>query len=107
MRRWGRNLECPGEDPKVSGVYATSFVRGFQNAPEDPHHLLASACCKHLVANSMETTTEPDGESEDRGSVDENITLQDLADSYLPPFNDCIQRGNVSGLMCSYNAVVR
>ena len=85
--RWGRNLECPGEDPRVSGAYATSFVRGFQVAPEDPHHLLASACCKHFVANSMETTTEPDGETEDRGSVNENISMQDLADSYLPPFN--------------------
>ena len=103
--RWGRNLECPGEDPRLSGSYAESFVTGFQVAPEDPHHLQASACCKHIVANSMEQTTEPDGESENRGAVDENITMQDLVDSYLPPFNDCVQKGNVSGLMCSYNAV--
>ncbi len=38
------------------------FVRGFQEAPEDPYHIQASACCKHYVADSMESTTQPDGE---------------------------------------------
>ena len=48
--RWGRNLETPGEDPYVSGEYATEFVQGFQRAPaDDGAHLLASACCKHYV----------------------------------------------------------
>jgi beta-D-xylosidase 4 len=144
--RWGRNLECPGEDPRLSGLYAASFVQGFQIAPEDPGHLQASACCKHFVANSMEHTHEADGEDEDRGSVkketalfprirylktlifnktgsgqtcrgsskqvpcvcllkvDENITMRDMVDSYMPSFNDCVQKGNVSGLMCSYNS---
>ena len=89
---WARNLEYPGEDPRLSGLYAESFVTGFQVNPLDPSHLQASACCKHIVANSMESTTEPDGESENRGSVDENITMQDLVDSYMPPFNDCVQK---------------
>ena len=55
--RWGRNLECPGECPHVSGAYAESFVRGFQNAPEDPHHLQASACCKHFMASERAPST--------------------------------------------------
>ena len=51
----------------------------------------------------MEGTSEPDGENENRMGVVENISMQDLADSYMRPFNDCVQKGNVSGLMCSYN----
>ena len=48
----------------------------------------------------MEGTSEPDGENENRMGVVENISMQDLADSYMRPFNDCVQKGNVSGLMC-------
>ena len=55
--RWGRNIETPGEDPYLSGEYATAFVRGFQEAPEAPGQLMASACCKHYVANEMEHST--------------------------------------------------
>ena len=43
--RWGRNLETAGEDPRLASAYAVAFVRGMQQAPEDPDHLLASACC--------------------------------------------------------------
>ena len=45
--RWGRNIETPGEDPYVSGEYATNFVKGFQESNVDDDHILASACCKH------------------------------------------------------------
>jgi len=47
--RWGRNIECPGEDPYLSGEYGTHFVRGFQQAPEAPGTLLAVATCKRKV----------------------------------------------------------
>jgi beta-glucosidase-like glycosyl hydrolase len=30
------------------------------------------------------------------------ITEQDLADTYFPPFTSCVNRGNASGVMCSY-----
>jgi hypothetical protein len=38
----------------------------------------------------------------DRYHFDAMMTPQDAADTYLPAFQSCIQRGNVSGLMCSY-----
>ena len=47
--RWGRNIECPGEDPFLSAEYATSFVRGYQYSPEDPSHLLVGATCSTFV----------------------------------------------------------
>lgn len=33
------------------------------------------------------------------------VTAQDLADTYNPPFQSCVQDGRSSSLMCSYNKV--
>jgi beta-D-xylosidase 4 len=95
----------PGEDPYESGEYARYFVKGFQEAPEDPEHIQASACCKHYVANSMESTKESDGESFTRHTIDATIPMQDLVDSYMAPFQTCVEQGEVTSLRCSYNAV--
>lgn len=102
--RWGRNIETPGEDPYLSGEYATHFVQGFQEAPEDPGHIMASACCKHYVANEMEKSTVA-GHYSSRHLFDAAVTMQDLVDSYLVPFQACVEKGRVTSLMCSYNAV--
>ena len=148
--RWGRNIEVPSEDPFQSGEYATAFVKGFQESPDDPYHVQASACCKHFIGNEMEDSTEVSclrfqsadsvvsvgvcggiygymlvcmavyihthsptppfthaqvGQHDDRNHVDTAITMQDLFDSYLPPFQACVEEGRVTSLMCSYNAV--
>lgn len=102
--RWGRNIETPGEDPYLSGEYATAFVQGMQESPEDPSHIQASACCKHYAANEMEHSTVA-GETWTRHNFSADITMQDLVDSYLAPFQACVEKGKVSGLMCSYNAI--
>jgi pre-mRNA-splicing factor SYF2/beta-D-xylosidase 4 len=102
--RWGRNIEVPSEDPYQSGEYAEAFVTGMEQAPEDPFHIQASACCKHYAANSMEHSTEC-GVTHTRHDYDAIISQQDLVDSYLLPFQACVEKGRVSGLMCSYNAI--
>lgn len=33
------------------------------------------------------------------------MTKQDLADTYQPPFQSCIQQAKASGIMCAYNRV--
>ena len=33
------------------------------------------------------------------------VTLQDLEDTYQPPFKGCVEEGHVSSVMCSYNRV--
>ncbi|KAA3484907.1 putative beta-D-xylosidase 7 [Gossypium australe] len=38
-------------------------------------------------------------------SFDAHLCLQDLADTYQPPFQSCIQQGKASGIMCAYNRV--
>ena len=52
----------------------------------------------------MEHTTVA-GVTWDREYFDANVTMQDLVDSYLPPFQACVEKGKVSGLMCSYNSL--
>ena len=95
-RRWGRNLECAGEDPFLSGEYAVHWVRGFQTAKEAPFPLQAAACCKHFVANELEAWN-----GTDRHHVDSYVPQQDLVDSYLPSFQACVEQGKVAGVMCS------
>lgn len=53
----------------------------------------------------MESTKEPDGESYTRHTIDATIPMQDLVDSYMAPFQSCVEVGKVSSLMCSYNSV--
>ena len=35
-----------------------------------------------------------------RHTIDANITMQDLVDSYMRPFQVCVEQGKVSSLMC-------
>lgn len=49
----------------------------------------------------MDGTTEADGEHHDRNHVDSIVPMQDLIDSYMLPFQACVEKGRVSGLMCS------
>ena len=107
--RWGRGQETPGEDPTINSDYTEGFVSGFQNGAEDPTRLNASACCKHYAAYSMEKWG-PNGPGSKASVVDRHhfnalVSEQDLADSYYPPFISCANRGNASGVMCSYNSV--
>lgn len=52
---------------------------------------------QHYVANSMDGTTELDGEHHDRNHVDSIVPMQDLIDSYMLPFQACVEKG----LICS------
>lgn len=33
------------------------------------------------------------------------VTVQDLEDTFQPPFKSCVEEGRASGIMCSYNQV--
>ena len=72
-----------------------------QESPDDPSHIQASACCKHFVANSLESSYGPQDTSWNRENDDAAVTMQDLVDSYMLPFQACVEQGRVSGLMCS------
>ncbi|KAM1465291.1 hypothetical protein FF1_043873 [Malus domestica] len=106
--RWGRGQETPGEDPTVAGRYAVSYVRGVQGDSffGGKHklgaggRLQASACCKHFTAYDLDSWN-----NVTRFRFDARVTQQDLADTYHPPFQKCVQEGQASGIMCAYNRV--
>ena len=98
----------------LNADWAEHFVAGFQTGPstaaapapaagqqQRPAYLKASACCKHFAAYSLERYSP----TTSRHSFNAVVTEQDLADTYYPAFVACANRGNASGVMCSYNAV--
>ncbi|WP_395622925.1 glycoside hydrolase family 3 C-terminal domain-containing protein [Sphingomonas daechungensis] len=93
--RWGRGQETLGEDPYLTGVLATEFIRGVQG--NDPKYLTAAATAKHLAVHS--------GPEQDRHHFNVNPSRQDLTETYLPAFRRTIIDGKVEIVMCAYNAV--
>ncbi|KAI2629528.1 glycoside hydrolase family 3 protein [Hypoxylon sp. NC1633] len=96
--RWGRGQETPGEDPYHLSSYVTALVKGLQGG-EDPDVLKVIATCKHFVAYDIE-----DWLGNERYEFDAQVTPQELAEYYMPPFEACA-RANVGSVMCSYNAL--
>ncbi|CAD6257194.1 unnamed protein product [Miscanthus lutarioriparius] len=104
--RWGRGQETPGEDPAVASKYAVAFVRGIQGsstpagAAAAPQPLQAFACCKHATAYDLE-----DWNGVARYDFDARVTLQDLVDTFNPPFQSCVVDGKASCVMCAYTGI--
>ncbi len=93
--RWGRGQETYGEDPFLTAMLASAFVRGLQG--EDPKYLKAAACAKHFAVHS--------GPEPSRHVDNFNPSTYDLWDTYLPAFKELVVKANVAGVMCAYNAV--
>ena len=93
--RWGRGQETLGEDPYLTGVLATQFIRGIQG--DDARYLTAAATAKHLAVHS--------GPEPDRHQFNVNPSRQDLAETYLPAFRRAVIDGKAEIVMCAYNAV--
>ena len=92
--RWGRTSECFSEDPFLTGVMGTAFIRGLQG--DDPHYLKLVATAKHFVANNEEDRRR-DGSAE----VDE-ISLREY---FFPAFRESIEKGGATSVMGAYNAL--
>lgn len=93
--RWGRGQETFGEDPYLSGVMGTAFVKGMQG--NDPVYLKTVATPKHFAVHS--------GPEPARHEFDAVISKHDLADTYLPAFRQTIIDGKAESIMCAYNRV--
>ncbi|KAJ5272474.1 putative exo-1-4-beta-xylosidase bxlB [Penicillium angulare] len=97
--RWGRGSEAPREDPRQIKGYAENFLLGLErNHSSSIKKTLAT--CKHYARYDLETWG---GYS--RYAFKANITMQDLVEYYLPPFQQCARDSKVSSMMCSYNMV--
>ena len=93
--RWGRGHETFGEDPYLSGKLGTAYIKGLQG--DDPEHLKSAACAKHFAVHS--------GPEEDRHYFDAQVNEQDLYDTYLYAFKECVKEGKVEAVMGAYNRV--
>lgn len=72
--RFGRISELPGEDPFLTGSYATEYVIG-QQTGEDPRFAKMIAGLKHYACYSVE---------DKRGSRSFDVSTFDFWDTYLP-----------------------
>lgn len=92
--RWGRTPETYGEDPYLSGVLGTAFVKGLQG--DHPRYLKSVSTPKHFAANN---------EEHNRFYCDAAITETDMREYYLPAFEKCIREGKAESIMTAYNAI--
>ena len=92
--RWGRGQETYGEDPFLTGELAVCYIQGIQG---DGRRLKAAACAKHFAVHS--------GPETGRHSFDAVVSEKDLAETYLPAFRACVEKGKVEGVMGAYNRI--
>ncbi|KAI1298555.1 glycoside hydrolase family 3 protein [Xylaria venustula] len=95
--RWGRGSETPGEDPFRIKGYVKALIDGLQGT-ENTTKVIAT--CKHYAAYDLEQW-----HGISRYGFNAVVTTQDLAEYYLPPFQQCARDSKVKSIMCSYNAV--
>ena len=91
--RWGRGHETYGEDPYLTGLLGSAFIKGLQG--EDEKYLKTVATAKHYAVHS--------GPEELRHSFNAEVSPRDLYETYLPAFRDCVKDAGVYSIMGAYN----
>ncbi len=92
--RWGRGHETYGEDPYLTGVMATEFIKGLQGSGK---YRKCDATLKHFAVHS--------GPESCRHGFNVEIDEETMYDTYLRAFEYCINNAEPSAVMCAYNAV--
>jgi len=85
----GRNFECYSEDPFLSGMIASAYIKGIQDQG-------VGACIKHFIANEQEF---------ERFSMSSEVDERTLREIYLEPFRIAIRNSNPWAVMSSYNRI--
>ncbi len=93
--RWGRIIECPGEDPLLGKMFAKASVEGIQGEDMAQRGKLA-ACAKHYIGYGASQA----GRDKDPAEWSD-YTLHNRA---LPAFEEAINNG-VATVMSSFNEI--
>lgn len=92
--RWGRGQETYGEDPFLTAIIGSAFVRGLQG--NNPTYLKTAACAKHFAVHS--------GPEPDRHHFNAIVDEKDMRETYLYAFKKLVDN-DVEAIMCAYNRV--
>ncbi len=89
--RWGRAFESIGEDPYLNGTLGAADIQGVQSTG-------VMAQVKHFAVYNQETN---------RNTPADNAVVSTEAEQeiYLPAFQDAVQQGAASSVMCSYSTI--
>ena len=90
-QRWGRTLECYGEDPFVVAELGIQMATGIQEQG-------VASCLKHYVAYGV-----PKGGRDADCRTDPHINPRELHELYLYPFRRVIEEAHAMEVMSSYN----
>jgi beta-glucosidase len=89
--RWGRVVECYGEDPFLVAELGKQMTLGVQEEG-------VASTLKHFAAYSV-----PKGGRDGNARTDPHIAPRELYEMYLYPFRRVIQEAGALGVMSSYN----
>lgn len=89
--RWGRVLECYGEDPYLVAEMGCQMVDGLQSQG-------VASTLKHYAVYSV-----PKGGRDAACRTDPHVAPRELHEIFLYPFRKVVQRTHPKGVMSSYN----
>lgn len=89
--RWGRTLECYGEDPYLIAELGAEMVNGIQSQG-------VASTLKHYAVYSV-----PKGGRDGNCRTDPHVAPRELHQLYLYPFKKVIREAHPMGVMSSYN----
>ena len=92
--RWTRGHETYGEDPMLTAMMATEYIKGLQG---EGKYRKCDATLKHFAVHS--------GPENERLGFNAEVSEEDLYDTYLKAFKYCIENADPSCVMGAYNAV--
>ncbi|CAN5500605.1 glycoside hydrolase family 3 N-terminal domain-containing protein [soil metagenome] len=90
-QRWGRVVECYGEDPFLIAELGMQMTLGIQSQG-------VAATLKHFAVYSV-----PKGGRDGEARTDPHVSPREMQELYLYPFKRVIQEAHPLGVMSSYN----
>jgi len=89
--RWGRVIECYGEDPFHIGELGTEMSKGIQSQG-------VASTIKHFAVYSI-----PKGARDGEARTDPHVAPREMHQMHLYPFKKVIKEAHPMGVMSSYN----